>query len=86
MRETPQWQEDLALAHTTAYDAAIVEAGLPEVSVPARFVLGGASPTRMVDGVRRYAARLGAEVRVLDDQQHFAQRTAPAALAAVIVS
>lgn len=86
MRKTPQWQEDLTLAHTTAYDAAIVEAGLPEVSVPARFVLGGASPARMADGVRHYAARLGAQVRVLDGQQHFAQRTAPRELAAVIAS
>ncbi|WP_326565890.1 alpha/beta hydrolase [Amycolatopsis rhabdoformis] len=85
MRETPQWQEDLALAHTTPYDAAIVEAGFPEVSVPVRLVLGGASPARMATGVRRYAARVGAEVRVLPGQQHFAQRTAPGELAAAIL-
>lgn len=86
LRATPQWQHDLALAHTLPYDAAIVEEGLPETTlpVPATLLLGTGSAAPMADGVHRYAAALSADVRMLDGQQHFAMITAPALLAAAI--
>ncbi|MFI5608825.1 hypothetical protein [Amycolatopsis sp. NPDC051903] len=48
-------------------------------------LLGGASAPPMAAGVRRYAARVGAEVQVLEGQQHFAMVSDPASLAAAIM-
>jgi pimeloyl-ACP methyl ester carboxylesterase len=47
-RETPNWQQRLALVDTIAYDAAIVESGLSRsdakaITAPVRLLLGGES-------------------------------------------
>lgn len=86
-RGTPGWAAALRLAHTTPYDAAIAEQGLPvpegaAIDVPVTLLLGGASPRPMSDNVRRLAARLPtAGLRILDGQQHFAATAAPELLA-----
>lgn len=84
MRQSPYWAAGVALAHTLAYDAAVMDGGrvpdalLSQLRVPTRVLAGeavfaggeGDSPS-LQDGARAAASAIeGAEFRTLDGQTH----------------
>lgn len=93
MSLTPMWARLKAVAHTLAYDSAIMAPyqkgrALPEhrwssVGIPTLLLLGGKSPTWIEHGVKALAEAMPhAEMRVLDRQAHMVKPnvTAPALL------
>ncbi|MGH7453770.1 MAG: alpha/beta fold hydrolase [bacterium] len=77
MRKEPWWGGLEAIAHTLAYDAAVMGdnlvpvAMLKGVTIPALVMGGGASPAWLQDAAKAVAAALPhAEHRTLEDQTH----------------
>ncbi|HEY2692686.1 MAG TPA: alpha/beta hydrolase [Streptosporangiaceae bacterium] len=78
MRRDPSWPETEAVAHTLAYEAAVMGPGnalpagrLAAVTAPTLVLTGGASPAWLVNaGLAVTAAIPGAVHRVLDGQTH----------------
>jgi pimeloyl-ACP methyl ester carboxylesterase len=91
MRWLPVWPKLRAVAHTLAYDGALVrefQRGMPlpagvwgQISVPTLALAGGKSPPWMQNGMRALAAALAhAEHRTLPGQTHDASAKALAPL------
>ncbi|GAA1672044.1 alpha/beta fold hydrolase [Fodinicola feengrottensis] len=84
MRADPSWPASEAIAHTLAYEAAVMGPGnaLPTVRLhtltqPTLVLTGGASPAWMVNGGMAVATAIpGAFHRVLEKQQHNVDPTA----------
>jgi pimeloyl-ACP methyl ester carboxylesterase len=78
MRRDPSWPETEAVAHTLAYEAAVMGPGnalpagrLAAVTAPTLVLTGGASPAWLVNaGLAVTAAIPSAVHRVLDGQTH----------------
>lgn len=81
MRRTPRWAELEAMAHTMAYDSAVMgdisrggtipAALLDAVTIPILVLVGGASPGWMIDVGRQLAEGLpNGRLRVLEGQEH----------------
>jgi alpha-beta hydrolase superfamily lysophospholipase len=91
MRRDPSWPDTEAIAHTLAYEAAVMGPGntlpagrLAAVIAPTLVLTGGASPAWLVNaGLAVTAAVPGAAHRVLDGQTHnvSAEALAPELLA-----
>jgi hypothetical protein len=94
MRNEPFWTTFEAVAHTLAYDAAIMgetNSGQPlpagrwaAVTIPTLVIDGGASPAHMHSGANAIAGLLAAaQRRTLEGQEH---AVAPEALAPVLAT
>jgi len=77
MRDQPFWADSEAVAHTLAYEAAIMGAGavpverFARIAVPALVLVGSASPARMRTAATAVAAAVpGALLRILEGQAH----------------
>jgi pimeloyl-ACP methyl ester carboxylesterase len=77
MKEQPFWADSEAVAHTLAYEAAIMGAGpvpverFARITVPTLVLAGSASPPRMATAAAAVASAVpGALLRTLDGQAH----------------
>ena len=93
MAAGPNWAASVALAHTTPYDARIVDGYMPDrrrlrvFQPPALLLVGEASPGRMQAGAEALAAALPrGRIALLAGQKHFAIYTAPELFAQAVVS
>ncbi len=93
MAAGPNWAASVALAHTTPYDARIVDGYMPDwrrlrvFQPPALLLVGEASPGWMRAGAGALAAAMPcSRIAVLRGQKHFAIFTAPELFAQAVVS
>jgi pimeloyl-ACP methyl ester carboxylesterase len=84
MRADPSWEARVAAAHTIPRELRIADAYDPDferfatVRVPTLLLLGGDSPSFLVDPTRRLHASISeSKLTVLPGQQHVAMNTAP---------
>jgi pimeloyl-ACP methyl ester carboxylesterase len=92
-RSSPVWPSRLATAPTIAREARIEDGWVHEpgqfdaIAVPTIFLSGTASPADLIAVTHSCAAIIpGARIRRLEGHDHFAYRTHPAEIAAVIIA
>ena len=92
LKGSSRWQEYLALAPTTAYDAQIVtgfrqsEPPYDRLATSTELIVGGASPKEWLAGVQLLAKSLPSpHLSILEGEGHGAVYTAPETLAKLII-
>ncbi len=91
LKESPRWQEHVALAHTMIYDAAVVshfnsrDLQLGDFATPTQLILGAVSPEAEAAGTKVLASALpDCRLTVLEGEGHNGVYTAPERLAAIV--